>query len=161
MTLEQIAALGRKLVSFLGLFADCFGRQGGRKLLAVYVKGQLSDLHRKTAEAIGLRFGTAPRTLQRFLESIKWDEGRLRERCQHIVARQHAHPEALGVIDESLRPIVPGLLEEIATAHLQGVIDEVFHLKRTTDRQMPLEDDAIETRQGPGNNAGKLGEERA
>jgi hypothetical protein len=33
-------------------------------------------------EAITLRFGTAPRTLQRFLESIKWNEHRMRERCQ-------------------------------------------------------------------------------
>jgi len=101
MTLKQIAALGKQLVSFLGLFADCFGRREGRHLLAVYVQGQLSDLQRKTAEAIGLRFQTAPRTLQRFLESIKWNEERLRERCQQIVAKQHAEPEAIGVVDES------------------------------------------------------------
>lgn len=101
MTLEQIAALGKKLVSFLKLFSDCFGRREGRALLAVYVQGQLSDLHRKTAEAIGLRFGTAPRTLQRFLESIKWNEELLRTRCQQLVAQEHAHPEAIGVIDES------------------------------------------------------------
>ncbi len=71
MTLKQIAALGRELVLFLGLFADCFGRREGRELLGVYIKGQLSDVHRKTAEGIALRFGKAPRTLQRFLESIK------------------------------------------------------------------------------------------
>jgi SRSO17 transposase len=69
--------------------------------LRVYVKGQLSDLHRKTAEAIALRFGTAPRTLQRFLESIKWDEAKLRDRCQQIVAKDHAHAEAMGAVDES------------------------------------------------------------
>jgi hypothetical protein len=38
MTPEQIAALGRKLVSFLALFADCFGRREGRHLLAVLRK---------------------------------------------------------------------------------------------------------------------------
>jgi len=101
MTLKQIAALGRKLVAFLALFSDCFGRCEGRGLLLVYVKGQLSDLHRKTAEAIALAFGTAPRTLQRFLESIKWDEAKLRDRCQQIVVRDHAHPEAIGIVDES------------------------------------------------------------
>lgn len=101
MTLKQIAALGRKLVTFLGLFADCFGRREARELLTVYVKGQLSELRRKTAEGIALRFGKAPRTLQRFLESIKWDEGKLRDRCQQIVAKDHAHPEAIGVVDES------------------------------------------------------------
>jgi SRSO17 transposase len=101
MTLQQIAGLGRKLAAFLALFNDCFGRREGRYLLAVYVKGLLSDVHRKTAEAIALRFGMAPRTLQRFLESIKWNEQRLRDRCQQIIASQHAHPQAVGVIDES------------------------------------------------------------
>lgn len=101
MTLKQIAGLGRKLVSFLRLFADCFGRRDARGLLDVYVKGQLSDVHRKTAEAIALRFGMAPRTLQRFLESIKWNEEKLRDRCQQIVARDHAHPEAIGIVDDS------------------------------------------------------------
>jgi SRSO17 transposase len=101
MTLKQISALGRKLSLFLALFADCFGRREGRGLLRVYVKGQLSNLHRKTAEAIALEFDTAPRTLQRFLESIKWDEEQLRDRCQKIIARDHAHREAIGCIDES------------------------------------------------------------
>jgi SRSO17 transposase len=101
MTLGQIAALGREMLAFLGLFADCFGRREARALLRVYVQGQLSDLHRKTAEAIALRFGTAPRTLQRFLESIKWDEETLRDRCQQIVAQDHAHPQAIGIVDES------------------------------------------------------------
>lgn len=101
MTLEQISALGRKLNLFLALFVDCFGRREARALLQVYVKGQLSNLHRKTAEAIALKFQTAPRTLQRFLESIKWDEERLRDRCQQLVATDHAHPEAIGCVDES------------------------------------------------------------
>ena len=91
MTLEQIAALGSKLSSFLALFSDCFGRRDSRGLLRVYVKGQLSNLHRKTAEATALQFKTAPRTLQRFLESIKWDEEKPRDRCQQIVAKEHAH----------------------------------------------------------------------
>ena len=101
MTLKQIATLGRKLSSFLSLFADCFGRRDARRLLEVYVRGQLSDVHRKTAEAIALRFKTAPRTLQRFLESIKWDEEKLRDRCQQLVASEHGHPDAIGCVDES------------------------------------------------------------
>jgi len=101
MTLKQIAALGRKLTLFLALFADCFGRRDARRLLQVYVQGQLSNLHRKNAEAIALQFKTAPRTLQRLLESIKWDEEKLRDRCQQIVATEHAHPDAIGCVDES------------------------------------------------------------
>lgn len=101
MTLKQIAALGRKLTAFLVLFGDCFGRSEPRALLRVYVQGQLSNLHRKTAEAIALHFKTAPRTLQRFLESIKWDEEKLRNRCQQIVAKDHVASEAIGCVDES------------------------------------------------------------
>ncbi|MDA0591137.1 MAG: transposase [Planctomycetota bacterium] len=96
MTLKQIRFLGRKLVAFLALFDDCFGRADARALLSIYVKGQLSNIHRRTAEAIALAAGRAPRTLQRFLESIKWDEQRLRDRCQQLVAAEHAHPEAIG-----------------------------------------------------------------
>ena len=101
MTIKQIAVLGRKLSTFLALFSDCFGRCDARALLRVYVKGQLSNLRRKTAEGIALQFKTKPRTLQRFLESIKWDEEKLRDRCQQIVAKDHAHPEAIGCVDES------------------------------------------------------------
>ena len=101
MTLKQIFVLGRKLVAFLALFADCFRRRESRALLRIYVQGQLSNLHRKTAEGIALEFGKAPRTLQRFLESIKWDEEKFHDRCQQMVARDHGHWEAIGVVDES------------------------------------------------------------
>jgi len=101
MTLNQIASLGRKLATFLILFSDCFKRTEGRVLLHIFVQGLLSDVHRKNCEAIALRFGCPPRTLQRFLESVKWHEERLRDKCQKIIATEHAHPDAVGLIDES------------------------------------------------------------
>jgi SRSO17 transposase len=101
MTLAQIAAFGKLLTAFLSLFADCFASLKGRRFLACYVGGQLSNLHRKNVEAIALLSAIAPRTLQRFFESIKWNEQQLRDRCQQIVAREHAHPLAIGCVDES------------------------------------------------------------
>ena len=101
MTLQEMKNLGRMIMSFLGLFAGCFERSAGRRLFAVYVKGQLSDIQRKNCEAIARRFNVVPRTLQRFVESIKWNEEQVRDRCLEIVARDHAHPEAIGLIDES------------------------------------------------------------
>jgi len=101
MTLNEIKQLGRMLASFLGMFADCFETVAGRGLLRVYVSGQLSDVQRKNCEAIALKFCRPARTVQRFLESIKWNEERVRDRCLQIVARDHAHPEAIGLIDES------------------------------------------------------------
>ena len=101
LTLERISSIGSLLYQFLRLFADCFSRRAGRQLLRIYVQGQLSELQRKNCEAIALTFNKPPRTLQRFLESIKWNEEQLRDRCQQIIARDHAHPEAIGLIDES------------------------------------------------------------
>ena len=101
MTLRELESFGRLLASFLAMFADCFSSVAGRRLLRVYVHGQLSEIQRKNCEAIALKCGQAPRTLQRFLESIKWNEEQVRDRCQRIVAREHAHHEAMGVIDES------------------------------------------------------------
>ena len=92
MTLQQIASFGKELAKFLMLFAGCFRSQPGFALFKVYVHGLLSNLQRKNVEAIALELGTAPRTLQRFVESIKWDEIQVRDRCQQLVSRQHAHP---------------------------------------------------------------------
>ena len=101
MTLKELKNLGGLLTSFLAMFSDCFVSLAGRQLLRIYVKGQLSDVQRKNCEAIALKFGQAPRTLQRFLESIKWNEEKLRDRCQQIIARDHGHREAIGSVDES------------------------------------------------------------
>jgi SRSO17 transposase len=101
MTVKQIASLGKELAKFLVLFAGCFRSQPGFALGRVYVRGLLSDIGRKNVEAIAMEFGTPPRTLQRFLESVKWDEGAARDLCQRMIALEHAHAEAIGCIDES------------------------------------------------------------
>src|SRR6266446_6200359 len=101
MTLKQIASLGKELAKFLALFSGCFRSRPGFALLRVYVQGLLSNLQRKNVEAIALAFGKSPRTLQRFVESIKWYEADVRDGCQRLVAREHAHPQAIGFLDES------------------------------------------------------------
>lgn len=101
MSVQDIAKLEKLLAQFLAGFACCFARPAGRALLQIYVKGLLSDVQRKNAEAIALDQNVAPRTLQRFLESIVWDEQTLRDRCQQIIASEHDHPDAIGCIDET------------------------------------------------------------
>lgn len=101
MSLQDIASLGKLLLQFLALFADCFRRPAGRRLLGVYVRGLLSDVQRKNVEAMALEQNVPPRTLQRFLESIVWDEELLRDKCQQWIAAEHADPQAIGVIDET------------------------------------------------------------
>jgi len=101
MSVQDIAKLGKLLAQFLAGFACCFARPAGRSLLHVYVLGLLSDVQRKNVEAIALDQNVAPRTLQRFLESIVWDEQLLRDRCQQMVAAEDSHPDAIGCIDET------------------------------------------------------------
>lgn len=101
MSVKDIAKFGRLLAQFLEIFAVCFSRRAGQRLLGVYVRGLLSDVHRKNVEAIALDQSIAPRTLQRFLESIVWDEQMLRDRCQQLVAAEHASCDAIGCIDET------------------------------------------------------------
>ena len=64
-----------------------FWSAGAAGVVGIYIQGQLSDVHRKTAEGIALEFDTAPRTLQRFLESIKWNHEQFHDQCQQIVAQ--------------------------------------------------------------------------
>lgn len=101
MSIKDIASLGKMLAQFLALFSSCFHGSKGRRLFAVYVNGLLSGLQRKNVEAIALDAGVPPRTLQRFLEFIKWDQADVLRRCRWIVAQQHADPKAIGVIDET------------------------------------------------------------
>ena len=100
MDVAQIRALKPRLDDYLARFADCFGRCDTREHLAVYVSGQLSDLAQKSVEPIALAAGIPPRTLQEFLARYKWDEDALRRRLHHTVAREHAYPHSIGLIDD-------------------------------------------------------------
>ena len=101
MEVKQIRRVGRALPRFLSEFADCFGRSDTRAHLKVYVKGQMSDLQRRSVEPMALRAGAHPRSLQAFLGLASWDEDRLVDRLQRIVARDHTHPWAMGIVDET------------------------------------------------------------
>jgi len=104
MDVQEIKGMGRQLKRFLGEFDDCFGRSEPREHLRTYVQGQLSHLPRKSIEPIALSAQVAPRTLQAFFSYLSWDEPHLRDRVQWIVARDHANPQAIGIIDESGNP---------------------------------------------------------
>ena len=104
MDAKEIKNIGKKLAAFLKQFDDCFYRSQPRGHLKSYLRGQVSSLQRKSAEPIALLTKTPPRTLQRFLSYVHWDEQRLRDRIQWIVARDHAHPEGIGTVDDTGHP---------------------------------------------------------
>lgn len=104
MTTEQILSLAPALADYLTEFADCFGRSEPREHLKHFVRGQLSNLQRKSVEPIALFNNIAPRTLQEFLNSDVWDHARVRDHVQQIVARDHEDPKAIGIIDDTGHP---------------------------------------------------------
>src|SRR5438128_11434409 len=101
MTADQIRSLGPRLADFLGEFDDCFPRSEPRGHLASYVKGQLSDLPRKSVQPIADFTDTPRRTLQGFLDWSPWDRGLVRDRVQALVVRDHADRQAIGILDDS------------------------------------------------------------
>jgi len=104
MDARTIQGLRPLLRKYLAQFDDCFVRSEPVGHLRTYVKGQLSDLHRKSIEPMADAAAQRPRNLQHFLSRHAWDETRMCDRLHQIVARDHTHPCAIGVIDETGHP---------------------------------------------------------
>jgi SRSO17 transposase len=101
MTPEQIASLQPALAKLLGQFRHCFERGKTFTYLEKYILGLLSDVKRKSIEPIALAAGVAVRTLQEFLAFFRWDEDRAAQQLIRLVANEHGHREAIGVLDAS------------------------------------------------------------
>lgn len=85
MDADDIRQLDPMLQDYLGLRDDCFARQDTRAHFPVYVRGQLSNLERKSVEPIALDAGVPVCTLQEFLSQLEGDHQRMRARLQQIV----------------------------------------------------------------------------
>jgi SRSO17 transposase len=101
MDAEQIRQLEPMLVEYLARFGDCFERRDTRAHFPVYVRGQLSELTRKSVEPMALAAGVAVRTLQEFLTHLVWNDDRMRQRLMEMIAAEHTHSESIGIIDET------------------------------------------------------------
>jgi SRSO17 transposase len=101
MDAELFRRLERDLGDYLQGFSDCFARSDTRAHFPVYVRGQLSELPRKSVEPIALAAGAAVRTLQEFLTHLTWNEDLMRQHVAKIVAAEHADEESVGLIDET------------------------------------------------------------
>lgn len=70
---------------FLEAFSEC-AVAPTRRLIEIYVRGQLGPLPRKSVMPIALEAGVPPRTLQELLSLHRWDEGRMRDLLQQRAA---------------------------------------------------------------------------
>src|SRR5271154_6249009 len=101
MDVAQLRSLKPELGKYLRLFDGCFARKDTRAHVPVYVRGQLSNLPRKSVEPIAVEGDVAPRTLQEFLSQHRWSEGMLRDRLQQLVRDEQAGPHTIAIIDET------------------------------------------------------------
>jgi len=101
MDANTILRIKPALTEYLHEFDRCLGRVTNRSHIYTYVTGQLSDLERKSVEPIADAAGVPPRTLQEFLSLLKWDEYAMIDQLQRQVARRHADPNSVGIIDET------------------------------------------------------------
>jgi SRSO17 transposase len=103
MDADEIRQLDPVLREYLARFDDCFARRDTRAHFPVYIRGQLSNLERKSVEPIALDAGVPVRTLQEFLSQHQWDHPRMRDRLQEIVRDEHTggKAEVIGIIDET------------------------------------------------------------
>jgi len=104
MDAKQIRQLEPMLNKYLRQFDDCFGRIEPTERLKTYVTGQLSDLQRKSIEPMADAASLPPRNLQQFLSLHKWDEMRMLNTLEQIVANDHQHPCSVGIFDETGHP---------------------------------------------------------
>ena len=102
------AGMAEAVVAYHAQFHDLFARREQRAWSAFYLRGQLAALERKTIEPMVLalkpRQGddrAAVRAVQQFLGEGAWDDARVRERLQALVAEALGAPEGLLIVDGS------------------------------------------------------------
>jgi SRSO17 transposase len=104
LEISDMTALRAELEVYLRHFDGCFKSTPTRGHLRTYVRGQVSNLDRKSVEPIALAAGVPPRTLQEFLSLHRWDHDLVMSRLRALVMRDHGDADAVAVIDETSFP---------------------------------------------------------
>jgi SRSO17 transposase len=102
---SEVEATAKQLLAYHQLFQDLFTRREQRQWSLFYLRGQLSDLERKTVEPMvhALR-GVDPaavRAVQSFLSEGAWDDAALLHRHQQLVGQGLGEPEGIVIVDGS------------------------------------------------------------
>ncbi|GFP41134.1 hypothetical protein HKBW3C_00260 [Candidatus Hakubella thermalkaliphila] len=103
---EVVGRIAEELVEFHRLFGDCFRRKEQRLLGQSYLGGLLSEVPRKNGEAIALAFlgPRAVRCQQNFLSRYLWDEERMLERHQGLLAEAVGEEDGMHTVDSTEIP---------------------------------------------------------
>lgn len=103
---EMTEKMAVELVEFHDLFSDCFRRPEPRLIGMSYLMGLLSDLRRKTMEAIALAFEgeTRVRSMQNFFSRYPWDDRRMLARCVELLAEEIEAENGMHTVDSTEIP---------------------------------------------------------
>lgn len=105
---REVQATAKELLAYHESFKDVFSRTEQRQWSLFYLRGQLSDIERKTVEPMvhALR-GVDPaavRAVQAFVSEGAWNDTALLHRHQELVAQSLGEPEGLVIVDGSSFP---------------------------------------------------------
>jgi len=91
---RDVAALADELVAYHARFAPLFRRREQRHWALQYLRGQLLDLERKSIEPMALALeGGNVQAMQQFISDGAWDDDRILQAHQHLVAETLGDPE--------------------------------------------------------------------
>ena len=102
---RDLEAMAEELVAYHAQFHDLFQRREQREWSAFYLRGQLSDLERKTVEPMVLALHgpdlAAVRAGQQFLGEGAWEDAPVLARHQRLVAESLGEPDGVVIFDGS------------------------------------------------------------
>jgi SRSO17 transposase len=102
---RDLTAMAEELVTYHTLFHDLFQRREQREWSAVYLRGQLADIERKTVEPMVLALRgpdlAAVRAGQQFLGEGAWEDAPILVRHQRLVAESLGEPDGVVIFDGS------------------------------------------------------------
>jgi SRSO17 transposase len=97
--------LALELSNYYAEYAPLFARSEQREWGQLYMRGQLSDMERKSIEPMVLRERgkdiNAVRAVQQFIGEGAWDDDRILERHQQLVAADLGEPDGTVIVDGS------------------------------------------------------------
>jgi SRSO17 transposase len=105
LTHRDAKQLASELTNYYAEYAPLFVRSEQRQWAQLYLRGQLSNLERKSIEPMVLRErgkdGNAVRAVQQFIGEGAWDDDRISERHQRLVAEDLGEAGATVILDGS------------------------------------------------------------
>src|SRR5215475_11216165 len=102
---REAKRLAAELSNYYAEYAPLFARPEHQQWGQLYLRGQLSDLERKSIEPMVLRERgkdpNAVRAVQQFIGEGSWDDDRILERHQQLVAQDLGEPDGTAILDGS------------------------------------------------------------